>query len=67
MGKIKPGLVYIETKSGGYRPFTEFRQIKRGKKKGLVEVLLSARKARRVLVHPSKIRSYPVEFDGGVK
>lgn len=59
MNTTKPGWVWYE-KKGNFRPFTEFRQIAKGKNKGKVEVLLPATPARRVLVDPTSIRSYPV-------
>lgn len=59
MSNLKPGWVWYE-KKGNFRPFTEFRQIQKGKNKGKIEVLLPATPARKVLVDPGSIRSYPV-------
>ncbi|MFH2074227.1 MAG: hypothetical protein ABIJ57_02595 [Pseudomonadota bacterium] len=58
---IKPGWVWYE-KKGNFRPFTEFRHIAKGRNRGKVEVLLPAAPARRILVDPGSIRSYPVSF-----
>ena len=55
----KPDWVWVERK-GCFKPFTEFRQIAKGKNRGKVEVLLPATPARKVLVDPGSIRSYPV-------
>ena len=56
----KNGWVWIE-KKGGFRPFLEFRQIIKGKHRGMVEVTLPATPARKVLVEASAIRRYPVQ------
>lgn len=55
----KVGWVWVE-KKGGFRPFTEFRQIQKGRDKGKVEITLPATPSRKVLVDPASIRSYPV-------
>lgn len=60
MTNIKPGWLWYE-KKGSFRPFTEFRQIQKGRNKGKVEITLPATPARKVLVDPSSIRSYPVQ------
>lgn len=60
MAEIKPGWVWVERK-GGFRPFVEFRQIIKGKRRGMVEVTLPAVKARKVIVETSSIRSYPIK------
>ena len=62
MGDIRPGWVWYE-KKGNWRPFKEFRQIQKGHNKGKIEVLLPATPARRVLVDPISIRSYPVSIN----
>lgn len=62
MSDIRPGWVWYE-KKGSFRPFTEFRQIAKGRNKGKVEVTLPATPARKVLVDPASIRSYPVNIN----
>ena len=56
----KAGLVWIE-KKGSVRYFTEFRQIIKGKHRGMVEVTLPATPSRKLLVEQSAIRRYPVQ------
>jgi hypothetical protein len=56
---IKPGIVWVEKKCG-VRYFTEFRQIAKGKHRGMIEVTLPAQPTRRILVDPTAIRRYPV-------
>lgn len=58
---MKPGKVWLETKNGGIRYFTQFRQIQRGIHKGKIEVTLEAIKERKVIVDAGAIRAYPVE------
>lgn len=60
MNEQKVGWVWVPGDRGKFRPFTEFRQIQKGKHRGMVEVTLPATKARKVLVEPGAIRSYPV-------
>lgn len=62
MNNQRPGWVWIEKPKGQFKPFTEFRQIQKGKNRGKVEVTLPATPARRVLVDPGSIRSYPVQI-----
>jgi hypothetical protein len=59
----KTGWVWIEHPKGQFKPFTEFRQIAKGKNRGKVEVTLPATPARKVLVDPASIRSYPVTIN----
>ena len=56
----KPGWIWYE-KKGRWRPFTEFREIRKGKNAGKFEVVLPAQPARKVIVERGKIRSFPVE------
>jgi len=56
---IKPGLCWVEKKSG-FRPFVDFRQIIKGRDKGKIEVTLPANPSRKVLVDPGAIKRYPV-------
>ena len=60
MNDIKPGWCWIKGKHS-FRPFTEFRQIIKGKNKGKIEVILPATPSRKVLVDPASIRSYPTQ------
>ena len=60
MNNLRPGWVWYE-KKGSFRPFTEFRQIIKGKNKGKIEVTLPATPSRKVLVDPASIRSYPTQ------
>lgn len=57
--KIKPGMVWLEGK-GMFRPFLQFREIRKGRNTGKIEITLPAQPARKVLVDPSSIRRYPV-------
>jgi hypothetical protein len=57
---LKPGLVWTPGDKGKFRPFEDFRQIIKGKHKGMVEVVLPARPARKIIVHPESIKRYPV-------
>jgi hypothetical protein len=57
---VKPGWVRVGTEAR-FRPFLAFRQIIKGKHRGMVEITLPAQPARKVLVDPSSIRSYPVQ------
>lgn len=59
---MKHGWVWI-SKENAFKPFFEFRQIQRGKAKGMVEVTLPATPARKVLVEPKAIKSYPVNHE----
>ena len=43
---MKNGWVWVERKSQ-WQPFTDFREIRKGKNKGAVEVILPARKERK--------------------
>jgi hypothetical protein len=61
MSDIRPGWVWVPGDKGKFRPFTEFRQIIKGKHRGMVEVTLPATPARKVLVEASAIRRYPVQ------
>lgn len=58
--KTKPGWIWYE-KKGNWRPFVQFREIRKGKNAGKFEVLLPAQPARKVIVERGKIRSFPVE------
>ena len=62
MADVKHGWVWWEQK-GRFKPFTEFRQIIKGKNKGKIEVTLPATPSRKVLVDPASIRSYPVTIN----
>ena len=53
--KAKPGSVYLE--KGGRKPFTEFREIKKGKDKGKIEITLSS--GKKLKVKPSAIKVFP--------
>ena len=57
----KPGRFWYE-KKGNWRPFVQFREIRKGKNAGKFEVLLPAQPARKVIVERGKIRSFPVEI-----
>ena len=67
--KPKPGSVFLD--KGGRKPFFDFREIKRGKNKGKVEVTLTD--GRKVIVEKSAVKSLPssakqfqvVAFHGG--
>lgn len=61
---MKPGLVWIPGDKGRFKPFEAFRQIIKGKNKGLIEVVLPARPARKIIVRPDAIRRYPVATGG---
>lgn len=58
----KPGWIWYE-KKGRWRPFTEFREIRKGKNAGMFEVLLPATPARKVIVPRGAIRSFPVSVN----
>ena len=53
------GLAWID---GALRPFMEWREIRRGQRKGWFEVLLCG--ARKKVVAPDKIRRFPVAAEG---
>ena len=55
----KPGSVLIKGKTK-WHPFTEFRQIIKGRNRGKVEVVLPPVPERRVIVEPWEISKYPV-------
>jgi len=57
---VKNGWVWVERKSQ-WQPFTDFREIRKGKNKGAVEVTLPARKERKIIVQKTAIRAYPAE------
>jgi hypothetical protein len=57
---MKPGWVWINGK-GQWRPFVEWREIRKGRNKGKMEVVLPPMSGRRILVDRSAIKSYPVE------
>ncbi len=56
----RAGWVWVPGDKGRFRPFTEFRQIIKGKDRGKIEVTIPATPSRKVLVDPASIRSYPV-------
>lgn len=56
----KPGWLWWNPK-GRWRPFVEFREIRKGKNKGKFEVILPAQPARKVIVERGMIRSFPVD------
>ena len=58
--KIKPGRVWIEGKGSGFKPFLKFREIRRGKNKGMIEVELQPMRPRKVLFEKSAIKAFPV-------
>jgi len=55
----------IEPKKGHVVPFCEFRQINRGKKRGMLEVTITD--GRKVKVCPAAIRRYPAQDVGKIK
>lgn len=61
---IKAGLVWVPGGKGRFRPFMEFREIRKGRNKGRIEVLLPASDARRVIVDKESIRRYPAASGG---
>ena len=61
MSDLKPGWVWLESKPGGWRPFLEFREIRKGKNAGKFEVLLPPQKPRKIIVERGAIRSFPVD------
>ena len=60
--KTKPGRVLVRGKDS-YRQFTEFRQITRGRNRGMVEITLHPAPARTILVNPWDVRSYPITIN----
>lgn len=60
MNKLRPGWLWYE-KKGRWRPFVEFREIRRGKNAGKFEVTLPAAPARKVIVERGVIKSFPAE------
>ena len=61
---IKPGLCWVENKNG-FRPFVDFRQIIKGRNRGMIEVTLPATPRRKALVDPGSIKRYPVQVKEG--
>lgn len=57
----KPGRVWIENKGGGYKPFIEFREIRRGKDKGKFEIILQPSRPRKIIVPISAIKYFPTQ------
>jgi len=55
-----PGMVRLD--KGGVKPFTEYREIKRGKDSGKVEITLAI--GKKVKVQPEQIREYPSQEPG---
>ena len=60
------GLVVIP-KKGHVLPFLEFREIRRGKNKGQLEVTIAGTRSRKVKVYPTAIRRYPTQDTGQAK
>ena len=59
--KVKPGWAWLEAKPSGWRPFTEFREIRKGNNAGKFEIVLPPRKSKKVIVERSAIRSFPTQ------
>jgi len=55
-----PGMVRLD--KGGVKPFTEYREIKRGKDSGKIEITLAT--GKKVKVQPEQIREYPSQESG---
>ena len=57
------GLVF-EPKRGHVRPFTEYREIRRGRNRGRIEIKIKVGRASKVIVDPDAIRRFPEPSEG---
>jgi len=55
----KPGLVWVPGDRGMFRPFEQFREIRKGKNRGRVEIILRPSKPKKIIVDKESIRTYP--------
>jgi len=61
----KPGLVWVPGDHGMFRPFVEFREIRKGKNRGRVEIILRPSKPKKIIVEKESIKAYPTYSKGG--
>lgn len=62
----KPGRVWIPGDKGKFKPFTEFREIRKGKNKGKIEITIQPSRPKKIVVDPSAIKFFPT-FEFGTE
>lgn len=55
----RPGRVWIPGDKGRFKPFSEFREIRKGKDKGKIEVIIQPSSPKKVVVEKSAIKYFP--------
>lgn len=60
--KIVPGWAFLPVKAKNKVPFTEFREIRKGKNKGKIEITVPSRKSYKVKVSTSAITRWPIHI-----
>jgi len=63
--KVNPGRVWIPGGKGRWKPFTEFREIRKGKNRGKVEIIIRPSKPKKIVVEKSAIKLFPTYETGG--
>jgi len=62
----KPGWVWVPGDKGKFRPFESFREIRKGKNRGKIEITLRPSHPKKIVVEKDAVRSFPVYEIGGV-
>ena len=61
--KIKPGRVWVPGKEQ-FKPFLDFREIRKGKNKGKIEIIIQPSQPKKIVVEKSAIKVFPT-YEGG--
>ena len=62
----KPGRVWIPGDKGRWKPFLEFREIRKGLNRGKLEIVIEpAVKPKRIIVEKTAVKFYPTCKEGG--
>ena len=59
MTDIKPGRVWIPGSKGKFKPFLDFREIRKGKNKGKFEIILQPSRPKKIIVERDDIKFFP--------
>ena len=55
----KPGRVWIPGNKGRWKPFLEFREIRKGANRGKLEVVIEPARPKKIIVEKSAVKAFP--------